>query len=357
MSFEGRFLRSDVDPTTTTVTTTPYTVVDTDQCIIMATGSAQLILPATGITNDRRIKVRSIASIILTVHPDTGATLDNTGTDEVFSQLAYVELVHVGSGAWVTLEKSTIFQIGALEVQQFPTYFGFVGGIQSFESASHAYGQYVDAHLWDNFTTVDTDYTFQDWSTFDGTYSIVQTIFMEGANTAPVNVFLPLSGVQPGEIRTVFNNTSTNKPVVVSAPGNNIEGGSTITLPPQSWASWRFDLNGPLSPNWIRVASNPELESVVQGTPVTTGINATLTNFNRYALTTSGLITITLPASPYPNEEHLIKTDSTCGIATPVTVDGNGQTIDGAATRDISTAYGFLRVKFISAEWSVIGVG
>ncbi len=70
--------------------------------------------------------------------------------------------------------------------------------------------------------------------------------------------------------------------------------------------------------------------------------------------------TLELPAAPKADDEFMVfDTTGTASVATPIRVDGNGNTINGLATVDITSRYGGIRVKFKAAgitpaEWIVI---
>ena len=70
--------------------------------------------------------------------------------------------------------------------------------------------------------------------------------------------------------------------------------------------------------------------------------------------TSTNAVTLDLPNPTEPME--LIIKDSTGDANTRnITIDGNGNTIDGSATKTISSNYGFLTLLWNNTEWSIIG--
>lgn len=79
-------------------------------------------------------------------------------------------------------------------------------------------------------------------------------------------------------------------------------------------------------------------------------------NSGEMVIVTGGVpLTITLPPAPAVGDSIIVKGGS--GLASgaaPITVDGNGNTIDGTATKNITTAYGAFWLIYTGAEWSLI---
>ena len=65
-------------------------------------------------------------------------------------------------------------------------------------------------------------------------------------------------------------------------------------------------------------------------------------------------MTITLPNPAYHGEIHTIKDASGAAGTNNITVSGNGNTIDGAATQTINTNYGKLTLAWNETEWSIV---
>jgi hypothetical protein len=68
-----------------------------------------------------------------------------------------------------------------------------------------------------------------------------------------------------------------------------------------------------------------------------------------------GAFTIFLPASPYDGQTYHLS--EIAGNATALTVDGNGKTINGAATLTMNAAFRQRKLRYsaLAAQWIVIG--
>lgn len=65
-------------------------------------------------------------------------------------------------------------------------------------------------------------------------------------------------------------------------------------------------------------------------------------------------MTVTLPAAPTTGREYLIKdATGTASVSSSITVAGNGNNIDGGASRVIAANYEALRIVFNGTQWSV----
>lgn len=70
---------------------------------------------------------------------------------------------------------------------------------------------------------------------------------------------------------------------------------------------------------------------------------------------TSAALTITLPDQPNGSRRRrVIKTDSS---ANTVTLDGNGNTINGATTYVLAAQYEFVEVEPTGTAWIIVGYG
>lgn len=63
--------------------------------------------------------------------------------------------------------------------------------------------------------------------------------------------------------------------------------------------------------------------------------------------------TINLPASVSSGTRYFIKDGTGQSNSNPITVNGNGHTIDGMADYVISFTYGFVSVLFNGSQWNV----
>ena len=66
---------------------------------------------------------------------------------------------------------------------------------------------------------------------------------------------------------------------------------------------------------------------------------------------TGGAFTITLPSSPISGQAFKIKDAGGDALSEPITVNGNGNNIDGGATAMINTSYGALELMWSGTEW------
>lgn len=67
---------------------------------------------------------------------------------------------------------------------------------------------------------------------------------------------------------------------------------------------------------------------------------------------TAGAVTIYLPEQPVGNRRRrVIKTDSS---ANAVTVDGNGNSINGASTQSLAAQYDSITVEATGTEWLIV---
>lgn len=73
--------------------------------------------------------------------------------------------------------------------------------------------------------------------------------------------------------------------------------------------------------------------------------------FNRLDAS-GGAFTITLPAVPYDSMTFTFSEDANSGNA--VTIDGNGKTINGAATLSMATGYKQRTIRYNGTQWIVI---
>lgn len=129
----------------------------------------------------------------------------------------------------------------------------------------------------------------------------------------------------------------------------------------------RADVSG----SWERVGvgSEGQVITVVGGLPawsdsaggntstVASGTTTTLvvTNTTRFIGALSGVTTIALPATPVLGQEHVLKDVDGQAGTTPITIDGSGNTIDGAATKQLVNNYESMSLIFGPRfEWNII---
>jgi hypothetical protein len=91
------------------------------------------------------------------------------------------------------------------------------------------------------------------------------------------------------------------------------------------------------------------INTVSSGTAPTFTITNTF--FNAITSTTTGVF---LPATPTIGQQHVIKDINGTAAATPITVDGNGNTIDGSSSIDLVNNYESTTLIFGPTEWNII---
>ena len=87
----------------------------------------------------------------------------------------------------------------------------------------------------------------------------------------------------------------------------------------------------------------------------TEGAGTTLDSTDYTTFVSAAPVTITLPAAPTAGEVHVIK--DSAGNATAsnrITIDGNGNNIDGNGTIEIRNAYGSFTIVYNGTIWNVI---
>lgn len=91
----------------------------------------------------------------------------------------------------------------------------------------------------------------------------------------------------------------------------------------------------------------------IKKTSYTKSANYTVKNYEHtfYCDTSGGSFTLTLPASPDTDEEHLIIMIQTPGT---LTVNGNGNNINNSATKKLTTQFQSMLIKFDGTRWIII---
>lgn len=94
---------------------------------------------------------------------------------------------------------------------------------------------------------------------------------------------------------------------------------------------------------WFVIDSSLPITKITQRN---TAISVTVQPTDEMIVVTAAPRTVTLPLAPVNNETHIIKSNGVATGGNPITVAGNGKLIDAAASVNITTANGFLRVVF-----------
>jgi len=85
------------------------------------------------------------------------------------------------------------------------------------------------------------------------------------------------------------------------------------------------------------------------------GGTTTLTDADYVYMVTAGSTTVTLPASPTEGQEFIIKDrDGSASGATPITIAGNGNNIDGNASIILKRKYGSFTLVYSGTEWNIV---
>lgn len=104
---------------------------------------------------------------------------------------------------------------------------------------------------------------------------------------------------------------------------------------------------------WTRLTLNTE-----DVTTMVTGASAILSSLdvNFVVNKTVGSATaLLLPPLPFQGEIHTITDGKGDAASNNITISGNGNTISGASTKIISSAYGSRTVQFVGGQWLLIG--
>jgi hypothetical protein len=99
----------------------------------------------------------------------------------------------------------------------------------------------------------------------------------------------------------------------------------------------------------ITVLNGTIINSVSSGTPNVYNISNTY--FNAITSATTGVF---LPLTPTQGQQHIIKDINGTAGSTPITVDGNGNTIDGSLQLLLTNNYESTTLIFGPTEWNII---
>jgi len=111
--------------------------------------------------------------------------------------------------------------------------------------------------------------------------------------------------------------------------------------------SWQWD-----GIKWVVADAGSDAGTMTMITVNTTTTLATgFSGFVRAENTTSASITITLPVTPSAGQTVTIKDMLGNAGIYPITVSGNGKTIEGTTTLTISFNYGWLDLIYTGVQW------
>ena len=101
--------------------------------------------------------------------------------------------------------------------------------------------------------------------------------------------------------------------------------------------------------SWLPLQSS--LPTVVTITAAT----ATLADTERFAVVAGvGLVTVSLPPSPAVGQEHTVKDQQGVAAISGITVAGNGNLIDGLASKSLVNNYESMGVLWDGIQWSIV---
>jgi hypothetical protein len=122
-----------------------------------------------------------------------------------------------------------------------------------------------------------------------------------------------------------------------------------------------------VSPDIVGISAGGALQVIVDGTldaitidmgqvvKSTAGGGTTLTAAEYVYLVTAAPVTVTLPASPATGQVYYVKDrDGLASGATRITIDGNGNNIDGNSLIEIKNAYGSFTIMYNGTEWNIL---
>jgi hypothetical protein len=89
-------------------------------------------------------------------------------------------------------------------------------------------------------------------------------------------------------------------------------------------------------------------------TPITTNYTVLSTDSTIAVGAIGAPITITLPATPKIGDFLYLKDVTGVAATHNITISGNGNTIDGSATSDITTNFGARVLEYTGSEWSLV---
>ena len=196
-------------------------------------------------------------------------------------------------------------------------------------------------------TTSSTASMINNWSTFDTSAQNVTPLTIGGSGTNDLNYCNIAAGSASAVSIGMGATCGTYECNINSTNTNAITGAGTIEF------GGLLFVNSSSLINTTTQAANVFIPGAQQ-TVSPAGSYTVLASDMIIAASSSAPHTITLPASPSNGEVHIIKDITGTAAANNITVSGNGNNIDGAASKLIATNYGSMRVAFIGTVWFTI---
>ena len=146
-------------------------------------------------------------------------------------------------------------------------------------------------------------------------------------------------------ITLVSSGTGANEKLVISSTGGLASGdfiaGDNITLVS----------SGTGANERLVISSTTAAAVVVLGSGTSNGWEVAS---SQYYFGVSGSTSGNLISTPTIGQQHIIKDMAGTAGVSPIVVNGNGNTIDGAVTQTISSNYQSISLIFNGLEWSII---
>ena len=132
-----------------------------------------------------------------------------------------------------------------------------------------------------------------------------------------------------------------------------VTSGGNLTIAGNTLISGDLTVLGNIFGNTLTVNNIINSGTVINSLVASTGITFTIGNqyFNSIG---SGTTIVNMPPIPASGVTYVIKDADGVAGTTPITVSGNGNTIDGSGTQDIATNYGSFTLIFGITEWNII---
>lgn len=177
-------------------------------------------------------------------------------------------------------------------------------------------------------------------------------ILTHRATTGVVQLYLPPGGTHGGVLRIVDvkGDASIYNIIIISADGDTINDAGSINLIADHGAlDIVYDTD---QSDWVVLAYQGSVLTPTVTETRRTSINTTATAGETLLVDpTAGDITVLLPATPFDNSLITVKH---IGSANIITIDGNGNTIDGAATIAITVPLDAITMVANTNEWFII---
>jgi hypothetical protein len=165
-------------------------------------------------------------------------------------------------------------------------------------------------------------------------------VYLGGDLTGNTTIGLAGNGLVIGSGSSIANYITFNNIAIEDAPEAGSATGDAILV----WNSTDKKVKQ------VDATSLGEDNNVYAITAISSNQTLTTSEYVVVVDTSGGPVTVTLPSSPVTGQAYKIK-DSGNALTNAVTIGGNANNIDGAATASINTDYGALEVVYDGTEW------